>query len=262
MQQYDVDVVRAQLAAESDPGRPPHLFRRRGVRLGEHSHFFPRQALQRQLGMGMRAVLVGAIEEIQTLVIAGAEQIGETMHTEFLGLVGTAADAVGASAHGKAASQDLADPSSTRSVAFFLVVPANKRIGEMVQGDGTGRLRQRHARSGGDSSHPPVLQLLQQYHESQISEGQGPLGFSKAQRPRSAAPNSQGTHDQHLPRAWPFCASFFKSAKAAIRGAKQPRNSPIRHLPRRRRLREFFKTFVVMAIVSGQARTALRATLR
>jgi hypothetical protein len=76
------------------------------------------------------AVLVGGVKEVQALIVAGPEQVGEAVDAELAGLVRRPAHAVGAGAHGQAAEHDFFGPSAMRSLASFCVGLANRGYGK------------------------------------------------------------------------------------------------------------------------------------
>src|SRR5579872_3322838 len=105
-----------------------------GVCLGEDRHFLAGNPLERQFDVGMRAILVGRIPECDALVVAGAKQVGKTLRSEFARLVGTAADTVGAAAHGQPADLYFARPEKYAIGGVFLGSAGKEMIGEGVKG--------------------------------------------------------------------------------------------------------------------------------
>jgi hypothetical protein len=81
-----------------------HLLLGGGVGLGQDGELLARNAaFQGFAAVRMRAVLIGGIPESNALIVSGLKQVGDAVKPELAGLVGTAAYAVCACAHGEAA---------------------------------------------------------------------------------------------------------------------------------------------------------------
>src|SRR5262249_17346931 len=107
----------------------------------------------------MRAVLVGAIEEVQPLVVTRAEKIRETLNPEFLRLVGTSAYTVGAGTHCQTAGGDLSRPQFDTVGGVFLSGSREQRVREMTQRNSSGG-------AGGSAEKVAAIQRVFHAHSS------------------------------------------------------------------------------------------------
>jgi len=147
VQQQNIDVVGAQLFAEAiqigfDVGG------RCRICLGEDYHLLARYLFQCLAEVGVAAVLVGGIPEVDALVERGSEQLRDALVPEFSRLIGTAVSAVRSSAHREPAKFDAARAkrNSVGSVFFG-------RAGEQVIRK---RVERKSAESAGPKEMPPV----------------------------------------------------------------------------------------------------------
>src|SRR5207253_1862277 len=103
----DVDVIGAELLAEAIEIRSDGLGGG-GVRFGEDDDLVARDGLQRLAHVGVTAILVGRIPEVDALIEAGAKKFGEAFVAELAGLVGAASAAVRSGAERETAQFDFA----------------------------------------------------------------------------------------------------------------------------------------------------------
>ncbi|GAC1468824.1 MAG: hypothetical protein PVSMB1_17510 [Gemmatimonadaceae bacterium] len=134
MQQENIDVIGPQLFAETievgfDVGGGGR------IGLGEDDYFVARDRLQCLAEVGVAAVLVGGIPEVNALVVRGAKELGDALIAEFARLVGTAVAAVRAGAHGETAELDAARPEGDPVCRVFLRRACEQVIRERVERD-------------------------------------------------------------------------------------------------------------------------------
>src|SRR5262249_29419913 len=76
----------------------------------KNHYLLARHGLQRFANVGVAAVLIGRVPEIDALVISGPEEFGDAVISQLARLVRASVAAAGSGAHRQAAQLDLARP--------------------------------------------------------------------------------------------------------------------------------------------------------